>query len=331
MLRASAPLFQLPYWAEPLRRIHFRPRYLAWQDGGTAGAFACILTMGFGSFRIGLVQRGPVSLDPVVGLTEDCLKGLCQWAKRRGYVFLRFGHSDPGVQEKIASLWPSERRNPFPFYPDLAEELIVTLRKNREDLLASFDREARRKIRKASAVPYQIEVTDSPDRLSQVWHLYQELSARKGFFFRPLASYSDLMTRARRFNAVRLYVVLLDQKPVNSLFQVNDSTTAFYMSGALNVEALEGKPTPVPMLVSRAMEDAANDGLQFFHFGSRSGVVYRFKSQFCPEERLLPAPVTVVLNRPLYRCWVSGLLPLAPKLKAWLKPLLADKREHPTE
>jgi len=284
--------------------------------------------MGFGRFRFGLVQRGPVPLDPLAGFTDGCLEGLCRWARNRGYVFLRFTHPDPGVLEKIADLGRSERRNSFPFYSDMAEELIVTLRESREELLASFDREARRKIRNASAIPYEIEVADSPDRLKQVWLLYQELAIRKGFFHRPLSSYLDLMSLAREFDAVRLYVVTLDKKPVNSLFQVNDSTTAFYMSGALDVEALQGKPTPAPMLVCRAMEDSAKDGLQFFHFGSRSGQVYRFKSQFRPAERPLPAPVTTILNRPLYWCWVLGLLPLAPRVKAWVKPFFADKGER---
>ena len=125
-----------------------------------------------------------------------------------------------------------------------------------------------------------------------------------------------------------LYVVSLNEKPVNSLFQVNDATTAFYMSGALDTEALQGNPTPAPLLVSKAMSDAANAGLSFFHFGTKSGRVYRFKSQFSPTECALPAPVVVVLNQPLYQCWASGLLPLAPKLKSRLRRFLADRQER---
>jgi hypothetical protein len=75
------------------------------------------------------------------------------------------------------------------------------------------------------------------------------------------------------------------------------------------------------------MTDAAQAGLKFFHFGTKSGKVHRFKSQFCPTEHLLPAPVTVVLNRPLYKCWTSGLLPMAPRIKARIKRLMADREE----
>src|SRR5215467_6097252 len=64
LLGSDASVLQYPFWNEPYRPLWLKPRYLAFGPQDRPLAFACILTLGFGPAKIGLVFRGPVSLDP---------------------------------------------------------------------------------------------------------------------------------------------------------------------------------------------------------------------------------------------------------------------------
>ena len=59
-LALDAPIFQLPFWNEPLRAMGLHPRYLRLRDDTRTLAYATVLQMGPPGARLGLVQRGPV-------------------------------------------------------------------------------------------------------------------------------------------------------------------------------------------------------------------------------------------------------------------------------
>jgi len=62
LFSTDASLFQYPFWAEPFRKMHFQPRYLAYHDGASERAYVSVLSIGVPRFRIGLVLRGPGAL-----------------------------------------------------------------------------------------------------------------------------------------------------------------------------------------------------------------------------------------------------------------------------
>jgi lipid II:glycine glycyltransferase (peptidoglycan interpeptide bridge formation enzyme) len=312
LLQTNASFFQFPYWNEPLRRMHFVPRYLTYRSNGSALAYVAVLTIGIPGMRIGLVQRGPVSLVPNQEVPITAFGALKQWAKRGGYIFLRFTHPDANFSNRLSIVAPFVNCDPFPFYRDFRDELIVEQVEDDAEMLGSFQSTARRKIRKAAEAGFEITSSDSSEKFCETWPLFLKLAKRKGFRHRPLASYLDLIKLASPHGCVRIYVAAMKQKPVESIVIVADRTTASYMSGALDTDALEGKPSPSCLLHWQAMRDFFRLGVKYYHLGTRSGEVYQFKRQFRPIERDNPPPLTLITNPLMFRVWAMTILRLGP-------------------
>lgn len=307
LLATSASLFQYPYWNEALVSRLVGARYLVWRDAGKARSYVCILAVGMPGFRIGLVRRGPVALDEKLGISDEMLQKLFVWARRNGHIFLRVTDSDERRLCHVAQVLPSVTGDAFPFHRDLREELLVMLNRDEHSLLMSFQKVARQEIRKAVGRGYEVECSGRYEAFSDVWPLFVDLAKRKGFTYRPLASYRRLVANAMPESLARTYIARLDGVAVEAVLVVRDSRMALYMSGALAVEMLEGGVSPSCLLQWRAMNDAAELGAREYSLGSRSGVVYQFKRKFRPVERMNPVPVTVVCDPLMYRVW-SGLL-----------------------
>lgn len=323
LLLTDASLFQYPYWNEPLRKMRFSPRYLIYSSNGRPAAYACVLTLGIRGLCIGLLQRGPVSLLPDGHVPRSALEDLHGWAESRGYIFLRFTHSDPAFLECVASLGPSRREDAFPFYRDLREELTVEQVDDDATMLAGFQKTARQEIHKADQAGYAFQVTDSAEAMSDVWPLFASVSGKKGFRYRPLTSYVELIRLGRPHHLVRLYVAYLRDDPVEGILIVRDRDTAYYLSGALSVDALQGETSPSCLLHWRAMRDFFRLGVKYYHLGTRSGVVFQFKRKFRPAERVNPSPVTWVFHPRLYRAWSASVVRLGPFLWPKIKRLVA--------
>ncbi|MGH7648835.1 MAG: lipid II:glycine glycyltransferase FemX [Gemmatimonadaceae bacterium] len=321
LLALDAPLFQLPYWNEPLRAMGFRPRYLTLANGARSLAHATVLQMGPPGARVGLVPRGPV-MCPDAGMTAvDAARALAAWSRRRGFVFLRFTHPHGDVLDALAALPRARRVDAFPFYRDPGEQLLVAQAGTDEDLLASFQSLARRKIRGAEKVGFRIERSADPEAFTRLWPLFERLSKRKGFNFRPLGSYLALMRDAGPSSGAHLFAAYLRDVPVEAILVVRDRRTAYYVSGALDVDALGDAESPSALVHWIAMRALAREGVEVYDLGTKSGAVYQFKRIFRPHEISHPAPVTMIANRALNAAWSFGLSRLDGPWRRRLKGL----------
>jgi GNAT acetyltransferase-like protein len=321
LLATDASLFQLPYWNESLRLLHFRPRYLTYQSGGHVCGYICVLEVGPPGARIGLVPRGPVTLTGKQ-LPTSSLQEFTAWARKRGYAFLRVTHHDDAVLADWSSLAGARRVDAFPFYREPQEELLVQQLDDDAATMSNFQPVGRRNLRRAQEAGYEIESTDTPAALTTVWPLFQTLSARKGFRYRPLESFGRLMELGRQARAVRLFVARLDGRAVEAILVARDRKTAHYIIGALDTAALDDRESPSVLLHWHAMREFAREGAGFYDLGTRSGPVYTFKRKFRPVERQLSPPVTVVLNRPLFLLWSTLALGVARRLWPRFKRVL---------
>ncbi|MBX6332128.1 MAG: GNAT family N-acetyltransferase [Gemmatimonadaceae bacterium] len=311
LLRTRASLFQFPYWNEPLRFMRFVPHYLVYEEEGCALAYACVLAFGVG-VRVGLVQRGPVPLDGDT-LPPHAARDLARWAQRRGFVFLRITHSDPGVLAQVGALRAARACDAFPFYREPPEELLVAQDGTDDEVLARFQAQARRHLRKGERVGYTIEASATPDAMRAAWGLFQGLAQRKGFNYRPLESFTTLLRLAAPHGGARVYTASLDGTLVQAILVVRDGLSAHYVAGALDIDALGGRDSPSVLLHWRAMRDFARESVRTYDLGTRSGPVYQFKRKFHPVEIRHPEPITVVTNPVLYAAWsVVGLRLVLP-------------------
>lgn len=317
----TASVFQYPYWNEPLRLLRLRPRYITYQSPGAPPAYACVLDVGPTACRAGLIQRGPVSLgEPGADLTV-AIRELARWASREGYVFLRLTHSNPATLAIAAAVPGALRTDAFPLYREPQHELLILQHEDDEVLLRSFQSVARRNLRQAIEAGYQIRSSSDPELFREVWFLFERLAERKGFNFRPLESYLSLLAHARACGCAAVWVAYLADRPMQAILVVRDRDTAHYISGALDVAALEGRPSPSVLLHWRAMRECARLGASWYSLGTPSGPVQQFKQKFRPQERVNPPAVTLVSRKILYRTWSVAGVRLASGLRPQLKRL----------
>jgi len=323
LLRTSASIHQYPFWNEPYERLFLTPRHLIWGRHHDVKAYACILTVGFQGFRVGLVFRGPVSVKGSGPVSQEALAALSAWAASDGYVFLRLTPPDSASFNVAASMEGARCAEFFPFYLDCAKtcpELAVEQKDSDDAMLSAFDREARRKIRRAMDAKSEIRISDSAEALAEVWPLYSQCSQRKGFRLeRPLSFYAALVRAAGCHDAVRVFSAWRNGRPCAMTLVLRDRDSAHCLLAAHSAEdANAGTSTLLHWASMRYMHRL---GTRLYNMGCAPGSLARFKQQFSPRSISYPGPVSLVVDENRFRLWQSAFLPLAkavrPGVRRW--------------
>jgi hypothetical protein len=322
LLDTDTSLYQYPFWNDPYRALGLTPRYLAWGTQDRPLGFVSILTVGFGPAKIGLVFRGPTCLERGAELSQSAIAELLNWAREQGYVFIRFTHSDSRILSQLAASARAEDLDAFPYFldfPVLSPDYVIDQFDDDDQTLAIFDREVRRKIRRATEVGYQFQCEDSPDALARVWSLHQDCAQRKHFRLeRPLSVYMNAMQLARPQNCVRLYSALLHGKVVGSLLIFRDATTAYCQLAAFDAPHRRA----AVLLHWHAMRDLYHLGARRYNLGPGPGSLARFKRQFCEHPVSYSGPLTVVLKENWFRIWWTFVFPVAKRLKPTVRKIV---------
>ncbi|HEY6770024.1 MAG TPA: GNAT family N-acetyltransferase [Candidatus Sulfotelmatobacter sp.] len=323
LLSSNASLYQYPFWNEPQRPLRLRPRYLLLENEEKLLAYVCILTVGFGPAKIGLVFRGPVLLQKQDELPADAMTQLLAWARAQGYMFIRFTNTDAAVMSLVASAGDSRPMDAFPYfldYPIFSPDYIVEQRDSEAETLAGFDREVRRKIRRATEMGYEFRCSDSPAALAGLWPLYQECARRKHFRLeRPLSVYMEAMRMARSGGCAQVFAVYLNGRPVGSTLIFRDRDTAHCMLAAFEADHRQS----AVFLHWNCMRYMYAQGATRYNMGPGPGTLARFKEQFSRRGLECPAPITLVLKEGWFRVWMKAVFPLAKKLRPILRGALA--------
>ncbi|HTS38483.1 MAG TPA: GNAT family N-acetyltransferase [Candidatus Solibacter sp.] len=321
LLDTSTSLYQYPFWNEPYRPLWLTPRYLAWGTQDRPQAFVSILTIGFGPAKIGLVFRGPTCIHSRAGICSVAIGELVRWARSHGYIFIRFTHHDPEVLGKLAATGRADNFDAFPYfldYPIISPDYVVSQSDSDEETLAGFDREVRRKLRRATELGYQFCVETSPEALQRAWPLYQDCSRRKQFRLeRPLSVYMEAMRLGQVNDCVRLYSVHHHGKLVGSTLVFRDRDTAHCQLAAFDVQHRQA----AVFLHWHAMRDMYRVGARRYNMGPGPGSLARFKRQFCQTPVAYPGAITVVTNETLYRTW-KFVFPVAKSLRPTLRKIV---------
>ncbi len=323
LMSTPASFVQYPYWNEPYRRLGFSPVYLACYREGAPCAYVALLRLGPPGFRFGLINAGPVALRGEC-VEPDALRALSAWARRHSYVFLRIKPQDAQAAQALASA-QAQSENPFPFYGGYdSGVLLVDLTPSEAEILGSFQQIARRNIRAAEKVGYEIRASRSPQEFADAWPLFESVWRRKGVDHdRPRAVWEETIRAAG--DCARLYTAHLDGRLIEAILIFRDGATADYHLGALDVTALGDRASPSCLLHWRAMLEARAAGCRWYNLGwkdSEDDPVYVFKRKFRPLERPTPAPLTLATDPLRYALWSRVGLPLLLRLWPRLRSLL---------
>ncbi len=323
LLTTDTSLYQYPFWNEPHRPLLLFPRYLVWGNQARPLAFVSVLTVGFGPFKVGLVFRGPICIHSSCARCRLATTELVEWAREHGYMFIRFTHSDSQVLRQLAVSGHAEDFDAFPYfldYPVLSPDYVVAQHEDEEQTLAGFDREVRRKLRRASEMGYEIRTDDSADALAAAWHLYLDCARRKQFRIeRPLSVYMETIRQARPHGCVGVYSAYLNGKLVGSNLVFRDATAAHSHIAAFDPEHRHA----AVLLHWHAMRDMYRRGTRFYNMGPGPGTLAQFKQQFCEQPVSYPAAMTVVLNEPLFKIWRKTIFPVAKTLRPTLRKIVS--------
>jgi hypothetical protein len=319
LLKTDTPLYQYPFWNEPYRPLWLTPHYLAWGTPDRPLAYVCILTVGFRSLKIGLVFRGPIGLLAGAEIPHGALVELVDWARTQGYIFIRFTHSDPEVLTSIASVGHARDFDAFPYfldYPILSPDFVVTQLDTEAETLASFDREVRRKLRRARDIGYEFRSDASIEALVKLWPLYQECSRRKHFRLeRPLSVYMEMLRLARPHNCARVYSAHLGGKAVGSALVMRDRASSYCVLAAFDIAHRKS----AAFLHWNAMRDMSRMGARRYNLGPGPGSLARFKQQFSRRCVSYPGPLTIVLKENWFQFWWKTAFPIAKTLRPLLR------------
>jgi lipid II:glycine glycyltransferase (peptidoglycan interpeptide bridge formation enzyme) len=135
-------------------------------------------------FKIGYVQAGPLVLGRggVHPEIEEALRALRDAGHALGISVLRIA---PNVArtEIGAKIEQTVTSAGFTRSPVVApyHTLLVSLKESEEQIRARIDRESRRVLRKAEALPLEVQVSTSPESFSELERLYAGAKSRKGF------------------------------------------------------------------------------------------------------------------------------------------------------
>jgi len=200
LLETEASYRQYPYWNEPYAISRFSPRYLVYGAQENPSAYVCVVTLGVGRLKLGLVQCGPVSLDSRREMDGPAFRGLAEWADRNGCMFLRFTNPDRTTLERVASIGKVHEVESFPFHRDPRNKLLVRQSADDEAVLASFQNVARYEIRAALRAGYHVRASENAEDLVSVWPMFEALARRKGFKLsvRPLTGWIEVFRLAQR-------------------------------------------------------------------------------------------------------------------------------------
>jgi hypothetical protein len=315
LLCTEVSLYQYPFWNEPYRPLGITPRYLAWGTEACPLAFVTILTLGLAPAKIGLVFRGPTRMQDGELLSRAMISSLLSWVRAEGYMFVRFTHSEPEVLGQLAAAGHAEDIDACPYlldYPITSNDYIVEQFEDDAGTLASFDREVRRKIRRATEAGYEFRSDDSPEALARSWPLYQQCARRKHFRLeRPLSVYMENMRLAMAHNCGRLYSVCWNGKLVGSTLVFRDRTTAHCQLAAFDADH-RGSAV---FLHWHSMRDMYRLGARRYNLGPGPGSLGRFKQQFCEHPQTYPGPLTIVLKENWFRLWRRAVVPVAKQLR----------------
>lgn len=327
----QVPFAQYPFWNEAYRSLKISPIYLVCCVEGSpvTYAYVCILSIRVPGFRIGFVQKGPVTMLSNGLVDVGMLESLKVWATSEGFMCLRFMHFDPDFLERVKAVPSVLQEDAFPMWSGLSKHaLLVDIRREEAQILAGFQAIARRDIKAAEKVGYEIATSDDPAVLLKNWGLFEALAERKGtnFFPRPVESWAEMIRQGRHIQGVSLHTASLRGKIIQAILVVRDAETAEYMIGALDLESLEGEASPSCLLHWHAMREARSKGCSYYNLGHPSGVVYQFKKKFRPEEVVAPPSVTMVIRPYHYWLWTKFMLEMLVPLWPMLRSILSKLR-----
>jgi peptidoglycan pentaglycine glycine transferase (the first glycine) len=205
----------------------------ALEDGELRGAMLCVIARAPVLRRPYLyVPRGPVVDDPGGPALSALVARASEEARARGAFMLKVEPSVPDGDERWLSALAALgfRRNRFATHP--RRSWVVDIRPSEEDILAAMKDKWRYNVRLAGRKGVQVREASSSADMDTFYTLYQETTARDGFFIHPKRHYSEILRLYGERDAAVLLLAEYEGAPIAALIAVRCGPVTTYMFGA---------------------------------------------------------------------------------------------------
>ena len=301
-----------------------KPIYLKYIDRErNITAFVCLISFQLAGVKCAALVDGPVVFGEH-GRSEEAGNALIGWFRSHGYAFIRMSHTDPSAINLFASAPEAVVENPLPFIPRYGAECVMDLQADDSTMLAGFQRDARKNIRRACKAGCVVRRSSEFKDFQKLWGLFTNRAREKGFRFGNLKRYEDIFALGARDGLVRLYTAYYNEQPIYPVMVLRGHAEAYGLIAALDTKALGEYPSPCCLVQWTIMREYRDLGCLQYNIGQPTGGVYTFKQKFHPVKTAPPATVTLVLRQTLYRIWTRVIIPLANtgfhvrnKLRKW--------------
>lgn len=134
-----------------------------------------------------------------------------------------------------------------------------------EELWKNIAHNKRRNIKKAREQYAEVVELKSHDALVSFYEMYKASSERVGFEAYPLDYFSSYLTVFGARDKVRIFLTVLNNRPVAGVFVVVHGGTAYALAAGSRKDVWQVRPND--LLHWKAMEWACGEGLSWYHMG----------------------------------------------------------------
>jgi len=207
------------------------------------------------------------------------------------------------------------RLTPIPNQLFLVDLMIKKEGQSWEDsMLSSFDRHARRRIKKTAEFDLEFKEVTSYQKVKEAYELFVMNGNTQGYKTRSWEDYGSIIMKQIEQKQARVFVVTLDGEILTSHYGLIAGKRYFYVLGGTKRTKVDYSAGH--FLHWNVIKTAKKMGLEAYDFGSiGSPGVLRFKKSFKPKQIIFDSPQYYVLS-PNKFIVLQRLLPLMKKYKS---------------
>ncbi len=300
----------------------------ALHDNKIVGGVGCVLLGKFG-FKIISVPAGPIIEVGYENIFETLVNKSIDFANENSCTMLQIsplahkGYDKPYLLSSTqfpTDRFPTHEGLPFRLTPIPNQLFLVNLLQEKEGksweetMLSSFDRHARRRIKKSTEFELEFKEVTSYEDVRKAYELFVSNGETQGYKTRSWEDYGDIIMAQIKNHEARVFVVTKDDEILTSHYGLIAGKRYFYVLGG--TKRTEVDYSAGHFLHWNIIKIAKEMDLEAYDFGSvGSPGVLRFKKSFKPEQTVFDSPVYYILS-PSKFFFLQRIFPLMKKYKA---------------
>lgn len=302
--------------------------FVAKIDNKIIGGIGCVL-LGKLGFKIISVPAGPIIAEGYEYIFKDLINLVIDYAVEHSYTMLQvspLSHVDykkpyllPSIELPI-DRYPLHNGLPFRLTPIPNQLFLIDLMQSNEGksweetMLASFDRHARRRIKKSTEFNLEFKEVTNKDDVKEAYDLFVTNGETQGYKTRSWDDYGEIVMSQISKKQARVFIVTHNGELLTSHYGLIAGQRYYYVLGG--TKRTEVDYSAGHFLHWNIMKIAKEMKLEAYDFGSvGSQGVLRFKKSFKPERTIFDEPQYYVFSKSHFYL-LKKLFPVMKKYKS---------------